>query len=678
MIDGGESDGGPGPPPFARLRASTWCAAALGGAVVALAGPRAGAEEAPPPAIVVHGQRHPRAAPRDGSVSGELVAKERLEAPGQTAATALRGMPGVAITELGGLGSSATASVRGATAAQTPVYLGGIRVNDEVAGSADLATLPLWFVERVELYRGNAPADADRWGPGGSLHFEPRNPDGRWSFGALAGSRATRGGYVTASAGDAAEGVIAGVGFEAADNDYGFDDSQGTAFVAGDDAPAELANADAALFGAWLHARRRIANGALRLLAHHGSLERGVARLANVPAEHARERLERRLVALATRTPLSDEGAWVEARTTLLASGTEVRDPARELGLGTTWSETRGVRVSQGLALRLEPLAGVVVRTSLDASGEQLSRHELGGLTGGPASVLEATRLDLRPALSTEVSLGPSLSIRALAAVECTSASTARLTACSERPLSGRVGPTLRHGNWLLFANAGRYARSPTLGERFGMSPVVRGNPRLDSERGATLDAGVRYHDAAALGAWLSGAAYARWASELIAFTRTAQGYVVPENRDRARVTGVELALGAEPLDGLALELAVTATDARDTSPSRLTANDVLPFQSRLVAAPGVSFTRAFDRPALAEIALLARYVHQSSRYADGAGLAVIPEQGSLELVARAELLRRALSVAFRWDNTLNQQRFDVVGFPLPGTSGFLSIEARH
>jgi vitamin B12 transporter len=644
---------------------------------LALASPPAWAEDASSVSIVIEGERDPGAGARDASVSSTVLGRDQLEAPGHNAATVLRGAPGVAITELGGLGASASTSIRGASAAQTPVYLAGVRINDEVAGSADLATLPLWFIERIEIYRGNAPADADRWGLGGAVFFEPKKPDGKLTTGALVGSHGTLGAYATVSAGTASDGVIAGVGYEAAENDYRFEDSQGTAFVGGDDSPARLSNADASLFGFWLHGRQRLGRTSLNLLAHRGSLERGVARVANVPAEQAREQVERNLAAISTRSPFGAHDGWVEARTTLLSSTTSVRDPARELSLGTTASEVRGLRVSEGLAVRFRPLPPLLLRAAIDASAERASRREASGGVWNSRPVLEASRVDLRPAASSELDLGNQLSLRALLAVECTSASTSSLEPCPEHPLSGRLGPSFRAGKLTAFANAGRYARSPTLGERFGMSAVVRGNPRLDSESGTSVDVGARFHDSGRPGIWLSGAAFARWARSLIVFTRTAQGYVVPENRDRARLLGLELALGAAPVDGLNLGASLSLTDARDTSESRFTVNDVLPFQSRLQFAPGVSYTHTVRRSFVDAVKLVAHYVHQSSRYADGAGLAVIPEQGNLELQGELAFLRWQSALRVRVDNVFDQQRFDVVGFPLPGTTFFASFEAR-
>src|SRR4051794_25413062 len=95
----------------------------------------AGAEEPPaqaPPEVEVRGAPPSRAmAPLDKGVAGSTVRRRELERSGLTAPQALRTEVGVSITETGGLGAAATASIRGATAAETPVYLGGVRINDD-------------------------------------------------------------------------------------------------------------------------------------------------------------------------------------------------------------------------------------------------------------------------------------------------------------------------------------------------------------------------------------------------------------------------------------------------------------------------------------------------------------------------------------------------------------------
>src|SRR5690606_5534014 len=76
----------------------------------------------------------------------------------------------------------------------------------------------------------------------------------------------------------------------------------------------------------------------------------------------------------------------------------------------------------------------------------------------------------------------------------------------------------------------------------------------------------------------------------------------------------------------------VSVLDPRDTTPSRPTQNDILPFVSRFVANVTVEqrFTIATETLRLLRLALRAHY--ESSRYADSAGLAIVPEQSATDL----------------------------------------------
>jgi vitamin B12 transporter len=209
----------------------------------------------------------------------------------------------------------------------------------------------------------------------------------------------------------------------------------------------------------------------------------------------------------------------------------------------------------------------------------------------------------------------------------------------------------------------------------------VRGNPRLESEKGTTFDAGARFThrlDGELAPLWAALAAYTRYSSEVVSFVRTAQGTVVPVNVDEARVRGLELEAGIGFLGHFSLETAVTALDARNRTPERSHENDTLPFRSRLVVASGLRATTGRTGLAWAEeLTLGVRHLYQSSQYADFAGLAVIPEQHSLDLDASVAAFGGGAELRGRVVNLLDSARYDVVGFPLPGRSVFVSLEGQ-
>jgi len=628
--------------------------------------------------VEVHGARPaPAVGPLDPGVAGSTLRRPELERPGLTAPEALRTAVGVAVTETGGLGAASTASIRGATAAETPVYLGGVRINDDVAGAADLSTLPLWLVDRVEVYRGNAPFEADRLGIGGALFFQPFRPRStRLAVGASAGSYGSEAAHALGTVGNAERGLLVGASYAAAKNDY--------AFTANDGHTEHWQNADATLVDLWLIGRTTAGKATVDVMLNHFDREQGAVRLASVQTYDARKSLTRTLGAVTGRVPLG-AGATLELRTNALFATSALDDPRHEilpaLGAPGARLEQRGERVEQEAAARASFGESTRARVAVQASSERLRRYESAEVHGiGPA--LDAERVTARVAGSAEHDVARWLAVRALLALECHSTSTGpAFGACNSLDPVARFGGHWRAGELSGFVALGRYARPPTLGELYGTSAVVVGNPALVSESGVTLDAGVRFAHALPreqrpLYATVSG--YARRSEDLVTFVLSSQGYVRPENMEAARVLGLELEAGSGFGRYFAADLALTLMDFRNQTPGWALANDIYPYHSRLVAAPGVSaISPTLESHWLNQASLGARLVYQSNRYGDLAGLAVIPEQASFDLDAAVLLLDRTLWLRGRVSDLFDAKRYDVVGFPLPGRSAFVSLEVR-
>ena len=619
----------------------------------------------------------PASAPLDASVAGSTIRRAALDRPGLTAPDVLRTQVGLSITETGGLGAASTASIRGATAAETPVYLGGVRINDDVAGSADLSTLPLWLIDRVEIYRGNAPFEVDRFGIGGAILFQPLRPrDTQASIGVSGGSYGSEGAHAYGSVASPERGVLVGASFQSAQNDYEFTDNTGQ--------PAHWQNADATLVDLWLLGRTELGRGNLDFTLNHFRREQGAVRLASVQTYHARRSLERTLGALTARTPLGARGLLELRTSTVLASST-LDDPSQEIlpvtGTPGTVLVQRGERVEEEASVRLEPSRSTRVRLAVQASSENLRRYE-NAQHAGTGPVLDAARVTGRVAGSAENDVTHWLAIRALLALECHATSTgAPFGLCDSFEPVGRLGGLWRAGELSGFAAVGRYSRPPTLGELYGTSLVTQGNPALAAESGTTVDVGARFAhalpgQATPLYAAVSG--YVRRSNELIAFVRTTQGFVRPENVNAADALGLELEAGSGFARYFAADVALTLFDFRDRTEGLTRKNDILPYHSRLIAAPGLTATTPdLHSRWLSRASLGARLVYQSNRYGDFAGTGIIPEQTSLDLDAALLLLEKSLWLKGRVADVLDAPRWDIVGFPLPGRSVFVSLEAR-
>jgi iron complex outermembrane receptor protein len=313
----------------------------------------------------------------------------------------------------------------------------------------------------------------------------------------------------------------------------------------------------------------------------------------------------------------------------------------------------------------------------VSVSVDRLRRYEQN--QGERVQALAARRVSSRAALAGAVPVARGLKADALLSGTCSDVSSDELDFCTRLDPEGRFGLSYGRADHQVYTNLGRYSRRPSLGELFGTSLLVRGNPSLRPERGTTAEVGGRFqhlHGARRL-FWADAAAFARFSSDLVSYVRTAQGYLVPENSDRARTLGSELSVGASPVSPLEVSASASLLDPRDVSPDRQIVNALLPFNSRLTLGALATLRHGFRLFWLSEAALSVRYHHQSSRFADPAGLAVIPAQSTVDVELSTLHLDRHVDVRMRAANALDAKRYDVVGFPLPGRSYFWSTEVR-
>ncbi len=630
--------------------------------------------------VVVQGARvRPPTPPKDRSVAGSVVSGERLRAPGMQASELLRPEPGVAVVESGGIGAPSTASSRGATSAQTPVYLGGVRLNDDLAGTADLSLVPLWLIDRVEIYRGNAPIEADQLGIGGAIFFEPRTPRRLGAeAGALVGSFASRAGWADVSVGSDRASALVGVRVDGSNNDYPYVDDRGTRFDSSDDIVRRRTNAEVRTTDLWALGRADISSHSQATLLVNGvQRDQGVPGLSLLPTREARASLQRSMFAATVRSACSAEPdrCMLTVTSAALLAHSAFQDPLNEIALGAPRLDVTGDRTEHSVLARIDLSDQFTLSPSARAAIERIGVAPEGG------APLNASRMFSRAALGAEWRIADNVTARALASTECNGTSANAPQFCDQFDPSGRVGVQVGRSRLALLANAGRYVRVPTLGELYGISSVVRGNGGLVPEQGITADAGVRAWSGRwgpVQGAFVDVFGFVRFSDDLIAWRRSSLGFVRPYNVGSARVTGLE-ALGAvEPTTFARIELSATLLDPRDTTASRLTTNDILPFRSRLVLSPRLDLhTRALASSGVDLARVEVRYVYQSSRYADEAGLSVIPAQATLDLEAEVRVAHEHLLGRVRLANLLDQSRFDVIGYGLPGRAVYATMEAR-
>ncbi len=169
------------------------------------------------------------------------VEVEDLIDRGEQLASGLGASVGVGVRRSGADGSGAEVTVRGASAGQVLVTLGGVPINPARGGGLDLDLIPPGLLGAATLHRGGSALRFGRGAIGGALELEPRSGQGTWAS-AGAGSFGTARFGAGVSVGDRDLSGLVAVDALHSDGDFGFDDGQGT--------PLRRVNADVDRVGA--------------------------------------------------------------------------------------------------------------------------------------------------------------------------------------------------------------------------------------------------------------------------------------------------------------------------------------------------------------------------------------------------------------------------------------------
>ncbi len=569
-------------------------------------------------------------------------------------ATAVQRAPGVVVRRLGGLGDLATVSIRGAGARHTEVLLDGLPLNPEGGSAVDLSELPVRALERVEVWRGSAPALLGTTALGGAIALWTRSDEvtegalsvGSWST--LRGTAVASQPFAGGSALVAVEGLATGGAFP-------WYDDGGTRGVLTDDATSIRENNDARR----LTTTSRVTVGPLTVL-HAGTWsDDGVPGYVFAPSTEVRYGLARHLLAARA------EGRNLAVRGWALDRAESLSDPLGEVGV--TGEELRTSIRSLGLDgqlrsplasdLRLDLLAG--------ARADALRAEDLAsGLTEDPRgrSVLRASAG--LPWDADDLDLRPSLGLLAVLSSDGQGADVTWL------PIP-RMALGWTRGPLEVSLDAGASARPPDLLELYGDRGAVVGNPELRPERGLSLDLGIGRSGLGEVVGFVSSL------RDLVVYLPSAQGPVRAENVEGARIVGLEASatVGADPLSVL---LVGSLLDAREVSDDparhgrvlpRVPAGELLVVGQGRAGPLGLSVDASFTAGTWADAANIAR---EAPRLLLGAtGRAALGRGWSLELDVRNLLDARTALVPRDplVDDGIRvpQPLQDFGGYPLPG-----------
>ncbi|MCB9687635.1 MAG: TonB-dependent receptor [Alphaproteobacteria bacterium] len=599
-------------------------------------------------------------APDAGPERVTVVRPDELPASADVA-TAVQRAPGVVVRRLGGLGDLAQVGIRGASARHTEVLLDGIPLNPEGGSAVDLSELPVRALDRVEVWRGSAPALLGTTALGGAVALWTRHDaaaEGALSVGSWATARGT------AVLGGPVPGGSALVAVEGLQTNGAFPylDDGGTRGNPDDDGEALRDNNDTTR----LVTTSRLTLGSLTLL-HAGTWsEDGVPGFVFAPTTSVRYGLSRHLLAARV------DGERAAVRGWWLQRDEALTDLLGEIGVGAEDVRTRTssiggdgqVRALLTPSLRLDLLAG--------ARSDRLRSEDLLSGTADAPRGREVLRASAGlPWAGSGVDVRPSLGLVALLSEDGAGEATSAFLPVPRLAVGWAVDRTR------VTLDAGATARPPDLLELYGDRGAMVGNPDLRPERGWSLDLGVGRP-----GVELAG--FVATTTDLVVLVPSAQGPVRAENLAAARVVGLEGA-GEWGGDPLSVRANATLMDARQLSDDPEVAGrgvPRVPLGELLVVGRGTArwLTGSIDASVTsATWADTANIRREAARVLLGATAGATLGQGwALELDVRNALDRRSASVPrdplVDDGIRVRQPLQDFGGYPLPGRTFLLTL----
>lgn len=611
--------------------------------------------------VTVHppDEREGEEATHDTSSFSAVITSKELKGRRTNLSEALQEKAGVEIRRYGGLDDFATVSIRGSTSEQVAVYLDGILLNQGAGGGVNVATIPVDQIERVEIYKGSAPASFGSSSIGGVVNIiTKKKGTGRETKVAQSfGSFKTYEGTIVHGQRTDRLSYQLGYTFSRSSGDFSFVDNNGTPFNDSDDRVTERRNN--------AFARHNLLTGFEKSLASFGSVsiglqnqffreDRGVPGLATLTSDTANLATTRNGTSLEIAKRELLPKFDLSLRPSFQVMKVEFRDPKGEIGLGV--KDTNDLTLQYGSSLRGNLLMGNYQRwnLTLEYRGEQFQFKKI--RNGGSVSLEDEIVL-----LSERVVINPG--VRSEHIVNDFDQST------SLHPVSGKIGIKYRPVKWwgglTLKGNFSRSYRIPNFTELFGDQGSLIGNQSLRPEKGLNGDAGIVLDFNKAPRVEVSW--FRNEIDDLIQFLQTSQFTVQAQNLARGRIQGVETSIGLPLFDHLSLSGNYTFQLARDASGLPGLEGKFLPGRPIHEASGRLTLHNRHGK-VFADLNFL------DSNFLDTQNILRVDHRVMLGAGGSVQFLKR-FTAGLEAKNLLNDLVADVVGFPLPGRSFYGKLE---
>lgn len=608
----------------------------------------------------------------DPTTSASVVRLRDRTAAGEGMRDVLPEVPGLRVLAASSEGQYASVRIRGADLAHTTYMIGDVPVSGADTGGFDIGALPIRLFERVEVYRGGAPAWYADGAIGGVVRFVPATLIGN-RFGASLGAGSFRAvnGEVEGSVSHRGFSLFTNVGMAGAKNDYAFSNDNGTLLDPRDDTTERRQNAQYLREHAFVYARQVHGGLTLDVVYFGFATQRGDPSPGDRQALHTRAQLMRNFASAS----LTYEGEVREHRYRLqaLAAYTRERldyqDPNREIGLSADDARVRTTAIHGRLAATIDLVRWLAFSGIATARRDDVDQHDAIDLDQVPPAhrTTVTTTAELRAhgrIGGVRGELRGSVQYRT-AQLDIPYSSVDGLELNDTRYTSGtyRAGFALAPAPFITL-NGSVYsgARLPTLLETFGNRSNILPAPTLRPETSLGFDGGVTVcADVGPLTVSAELRAFRNEIDDLIRITMTSQRTARASNVESGLFRGLESVLDVRLAGHARIEGNVTYTRATSEGGFDVPLSPRLTAHATATANTG-ALGRVFD-----DVAVHFGVTHLGKSFNDAANLVRFPTRTWLEAGARVFVLDRRLQLAVTVRDLADRGGRDFLGYVLPG-----------
>ncbi|HPG30497.1 MAG TPA: TonB-dependent receptor [bacterium] len=168
--------------------------------------------------------------------SVDIITKEQIKEKTVSLFELLENIPGIQTKKYGGFDDYAEISIRGSSSEQVSVLIDGIPINNPLGGGANISSIPLSSIEKIETYRGGAPFSLGAQAIGGIINIKTLSPkkDG-FDVSVSAGSFGFKNAGFSYCANKKNFSVITDFQYSEADNDFKYVNDNSTHLIKEDD-----------------------------------------------------------------------------------------------------------------------------------------------------------------------------------------------------------------------------------------------------------------------------------------------------------------------------------------------------------------------------------------------------------------------------------------------------------